>query len=78
MKRERQDKSVAEMIQLFEHNKAEGYNDGAVVAPEIITEEEKLDEIIHDIQQSEKETKGNENDDSNVDVDERVLEHQLK
>ncbi|CAI9723959.1 Hypothetical predicted protein [Octopus vulgaris] len=49
-------------------------DDGAVVAPEVITEEGKLDEIIHHIRQSEKETEGDEDGSSDVDVDERVLE----
>ncbi|CAI9730345.1 ---NA--- [Octopus vulgaris] len=49
-------------------------DDGAVVAPEIITEEENLDKIIHDIRQFEKETKEKEDGNSKNDVDGRVPE----
>ncbi|CAI9734738.1 Hypothetical predicted protein [Octopus vulgaris] len=57
-----------------EKRRKETNDDGAAVAPEIITENEKLDQIIHDIRQSEseKETEGDEDCYSDVDVDERV------
>ncbi|CAI9731227.1 Hypothetical predicted protein [Octopus vulgaris] len=41
---------------------------------EIITEEEKLDEIIHNIWQSKKEIEGDEDDNSDFDVDEKIPE----
>lgn len=40
-----------------------------MIAPDTITEEDKLDEIVDDIQQSEKETEGDEGGDSIVNID---------